>query len=365
MGQSEAIITHFAQDPNQLLEACLSSSYFNDWPWKQKVLSIAEQVLEASHHTQEYILLQTRISIRKAQLARLYNHAEVEIDPKILPLPPNDLRSTALLADIAILNSQKFVDRGNLLAAVECLPAAPGNDLSALEKTKSNRILLVRGCIYRFSGEFLDAYRVLSQLPPNAKAVSHLGAVMCEIGDYDRAIERLVGQLQLTHRSRGINRLKLAVADAHLCKCMQAAKLGHRDELAASSAKTLYLELHASLRPITRADGLQAFSIQVGLAVLHHLEGHPAAKRMWHEALDASKACGLAPGYTDVIAYYSLSILARKYGDLEDSMIFQQKAATLARKTGRQHYFTALGSIWPDILGRQADSYNLPRITFN
>ncbi|RYP76860.1 hypothetical protein DL769_003546 [Monosporascus sp. CRB-8-3] len=327
-------------------------------------MAVAEGVLQASdHRSEEYALLWTRLTVRRSQLARLYTHQAIVMNAD-LPLPKGDHRSYALENEVAILKVHEYIDCGNLTAALQILPLLHAGNLSELEKTVNDRVGLVRGYVYRFAGHFLESYTVLNQLPPSSRVVSHLSAVICELGDSERAIGRLKGQLQLSARAGARNRLRLALADAYLCKCMQAAGLGQRDDSSSTSARKIYEELRANSRLTTRVDWLRSLSIQAGLAILAHLEGHAGAKGAWEEVLSISRACGLKEGYTDAIVYYSMSVLAGERGEMEECTFFAKKADALFRNTGRQHYFTALGSLWPEILRKATDANGLPPVTF-
>lgn len=358
-------VTHyFAQAPSQLVEACLASSYFGDWPWKEKVMSAITNVLQATaRDLEEHALLDARFKLRKAQIDRLYNREIPELDCNI-PLV-DDRRWNSLLTEIAIWKSHKLIDSNNLTGALETLPTPVVADgLSELGRITAYRVALVRGCIYRFSGQFREAYSMLSHLPTSTKVTSHLSAILCELGEYDRAVEKLERQIELTPRPNARVRLRACLADAYSCKCMHAAKFDRHDATSLTRARAIYDELRIEIRATTRIEMLQAFAMRAGLAILDQLEGKAAAKEMWEEALHISRTF-LKPGYTDVIIYYSMSIITGKQGDMDECPFFGQKAKALLRNTGRQHHFTALGSFWPDLLGNTAESLDLPRISFD
>lgn len=203
--------------------------------------------------------------------------------------------------------------------------------------------------VLRCQGRFQEAYEILGNfMPRDSRMESQFGRVLCELGRCDEAIQELSTILA---RSWSPNiRIKLALANAYLVKCMQASLKGQRDWRTLQKSREAYKDLRTYTFPVTYFGKVDRLSVLIGLAIIEHLDGNvDSALRAW-QVVSAASQDFLLTGYTDIIFAYSTGELQMRRGDTAQSDLLQNYARTLFSRTGRQHHFVGLGSYWPDIL---------------
>ncbi|CAJ2505637.1 Uu.00g130310.m01.CDS01 [Anthostomella pinea] len=337
----------------QLIETCLSTSYFRDKPWKSKAISIASDAVSVVNHAVERGFLVAMLDVRRSELAHLYQ----EPSRQNAPFPVVDHRSHAFSVENSLLQARECICLNALASAWEHLasfdPSWHGR-VSSLGGVQSGRVSLMQARILRCEGRFQEAHGILTSLPhDNSKNTSLLGSVLCELGQYDEAIQRLDLHLATRATKRGVALVELALAHAHLFRCMHTLMKG--DSLDRSSlqvSRSIFQRLADTTFPATFYGRIHHLSTRLGLAMVTHLEGQvEPALDAWQAALAVSKQC-LPTGYTDMIISYSTSELEARRGATTQSDVFCSYARTLLARTGRQYHFVGLGTLWPDIIGR-------------
>ncbi|RYP58992.1 hypothetical protein DL770_010306 [Monosporascus sp. CRB-9-2] len=212
----------------------------------------------------------------------------------------------------------------------------------------------MRARILRFEGRFKEAFEALYYLSlQKIRVFSLLGAVLCELGRYDEAIERLQSDQARETSPRAVYRLQLASASAYIFRCMHIFMETRQIEWQSlRTSRQIFQALDSSSpHPEMLFDKIDRLSILLGLAVGYHLNGEvDAALDAWAKALSMSKSF-LTTGYTDMIISYSVSELELRRGAIAQADTSGNYARSLFGQAGRQHHFIGLGSLWPDLLG--------------
>ncbi|KAI1462868.1 hypothetical protein F4805DRAFT_409548 [Annulohypoxylon moriforme] len=331
----------------EMAEACLSVSYFGDRSWKMQALAIASQAVSICKDAVEKQLLAARIDARRSYLSVLYLEDGKQDQ---LTLPIVDRRSNAFAAFLATTRAQRCIQLNQLTSALEyleCFNALHSEPPSTLEEIRGHQLALVLAKVLHFRGQFQQSYEILLTLPQQNKVLTLLGAVLCELGKCDEAIELL--QTRVANTTRG----KLILAHAHLLKCMHMLVRGQdADQISLKKSNDIYDEISRHFHPSNYYENMDHLSILMGRAIIQHISGQiKAALQEWKRAL-ATSITWLPTGYTDMIIYYSISELEARRGDQVMSDVSVNVTKALLPQTGRQHYFLGLGSLWPDIVGR-------------
>ncbi|RYP11808.1 hypothetical protein DL765_007588 [Monosporascus sp. GIB2] len=117
------------------------------------------------------------------------------------------------------------------------------------------------------------------------------------------------------------------------------------------TSRQIFQALAPSPQPEMLFDKIDRLSILLGLAVGYHPDGQvDAAFDAWNKALSMSQSF-LTPGYTDLIISYSVGELELRRGAVAQADASGAYARSLFARTGLQHHFIGLGSLWPDLLG--------------
>ncbi|KAI5917043.1 hypothetical protein F4810DRAFT_94991 [Camillea tinctor] len=355
------IVLHFSNMPilSVVVEACLSASDFGDQVQKDLALSTAEKLLEASKkkyfNEHDHVILQARVSLKKAMAIRSYTHIPF-LGARCISSNQRDPRSNALSAEIAIFKAEKEMSSNRFDLALRKLDAfitTTGSNLSTLEKIKTMEVATVYGNMLRCIGHFSEAYQLLEPLPRTHYVTLYLSSVLCELGDCDRAITMLEGQLQLRTNSPCLQEeTRIALAHVYCFKSMQAVKNGQQDKKSLKVATEMYLDLRQLIRAHTQKANLDRFSISAGIAVISCIKGELENSWIaWNEAFLALKSSGLSFGYTDALVLYIMSEIEFERHTTKDSQLHRDKARAVFMEYNRQHRFLGLGSLCPDIIG--------------
>ncbi|RYP68536.1 hypothetical protein DL771_006613 [Monosporascus sp. 5C6A] len=340
----------------QLSEVGLSASNFGERLWKYNAVTIATEAANIlGEDSADRALLLALANVRKASLALLYEDPG-KWQAKSISFPNYDDRSSAFSSKLLIVKAREDVGFNAIASASEHLmnfkPTWNGT-LSTLRKSQNRRVAFMRAKILRFEGRFREAYEILITLaPPDSSVASLLAGVLCELGQCDHAIQELNQQLTITRHPKSVTRVRLALANAYLMKCMQVFQgQGRRlDWRSLQASRDIYEDLRAHPFPATYFGKIDHLSTLMGLAIADHLNGQvDNALKAWQAALAASQAF-LLTGYTDMIQAYSTSELQIRRGASAQADVLGNYAKALFAKTGRQYHFAGIGSFWPDIL---------------
>ena len=374
------------QELTHFVEICLSSSQLPGRSWKQKALATAEKILTVKLDDQQ---LSARLGLRKRVLLHIFSDkfwrgndlANVHVK---LYSRPIDVRSSAYTGEVILFEAQAMIDRNALCSAwrqLEVFKPLNSDSPSTQEQCMMSLIMLKKAKILRFSGEFLRARHFLLQILDSkspgsgisSRVMSQLVAIYCELGDIQTAMHLASSELKdqnCIHQYQ-VRRLKLSLAETHLAAGLwtianarealvrtKSSPIGYFNipEIARVSlmaAKNVFKELHNTYQTedqskVARMDCVRFLA---GLAIITQLEGQlEAAYSYWKLALDTVEKCSSGPGFIEMIVAYSMSEVTRRRGE-SDSFGLAEQAESLFRKTGRQFYFTILGTVWPDLVG--------------
>ncbi|KAI0976375.1 hypothetical protein F4678DRAFT_416841 [Xylaria arbuscula] len=328
----------------QAIESFLSSLHYSNLDWNLKAILYAENLLSLfkGREQKDFEILTARVAVAKARTMRYSEPVTGSGKDLNITFLCDNYRSRAYSAELAILKAEVQIDLNNYdQALVEISDFEALKSESTLGSFMSDRVKLLRGTVLRFSGHFTGAYAALSSLPHTDTSILQLGAVLCETGECDKAIRHL--QLAADPDSS-----RLACANVHLYKYMQAIKNGRQDTESFRIATSTYL---SSPLERSRAKFDITFSILIGRAILCHTQGNiQPARKAWSDALDTLQSCGPSPGYLDVLLSASLSDLSFREHGTETSRLHKDEAKALLLRHPPNYRFVGLGSLWLDIL---------------
>ncbi|KAI1207657.1 uncharacterized protein F4807DRAFT_434056 [Annulohypoxylon truncatum] len=354
------ILTYLVKGPGpglyDAVEVCLASSHFNDLRWKENAITTATGLVRACEENNmdpsDIALLKARLHVRTLRLSLSQSAAlpSEEIGSVTFPSPA-DARINAFSADLVMLKARASIRYNNLALAQKELSCFRSLFLSTFEHAQEESVKITRAIVYRFQGQFPDAYEILSSVRmTGSEVLVHLGATACEMGEPDKAVTRLEGWLMLSKlpTSKAGVRIRVALANAYLMKGLREVLSGqawsNRQEV-----QTMYRELE----PNNHLIWVDRIAVSIGMAITEHWSGqYEPAIRNWQGVRDLTRKLELPLGYTDVIVDFSICELNFRFGraGLSDVIKARESLASI----GRQYYFTALGSIWPDLLEKLA-----------
>ena len=371
----EDVIIEKALPAAHVIEVCLSASYYSTLEWKNKVMATAKNIgtrflVEAQ--------LRERIDLRKKILSRI-SLCQWKSEVERLEITCVDQRSNGYYGDFVLFNTEVLIGRQQLQAAFDELdrynPWQPEN-VSAIENFQICEMSFFRGKIHHFSGHFREARvwlkRVLHARRPEAsmmcKAMAHLTAVCCELGETKLGIDYASTQLSdlriyQSQESGSAKRLRLSLAYAYLMQGMwtiftQPNTSGYvslpRDvQQGFDKAHGLFEALarsYESASTLSRAGKTNRLSTLLGLAFIAHIKDDlPGARRWYDIALHAANDCNWTAGYIEAIIYWSKSVVLHSLGELEEARKLNGLAGSLYQC--RSYFFVGCGTLWPEIIG--------------
>lgn len=342
---------------HEAAELCIATSYFSDSDWKDNALHTADLLIQdhnrAYPHSQADVVFRARLVLRKASYCMSQSAA-------VLGISENDqqlmfLRDTAwanaFAADVALIKARWHVQHGDHSSAHSELSSFKPLFSSAFEQAQQQKIEAMRGAVYRFEGRFREAHEVLSAIyhPSNSSGtLTHLSAVLCELGQQDTAKAKVHEWLQLctSITSGAAVRARLSLADAYLMSGLRQLLSGQPgSHSSCREAQSMYRDL----RTTNRLAWFEHVAILIGIAITEHVVGKPDdAIHAWQAVWSFCDEVQLAPGYTHLIVRLSLAELELRKGG-EARTIMAQARHAFAR-AGQEYYFTGLGTTWPEVL---------------
>lgn len=364
----------------KVVEACLSSSYFDTSMWKWRVLTTAENIIRGAGRNNE---LWARVALRKRVLSRTFSDESwgdiCMTDVIQQAFIPCDARFNARFGEVLLSNAQDKINCGDLDEALfELNQFMPLNQArpSTLEYNVMDSITFLRGKIDRFKGNFSEASKKLEAFLHNSrngiiyKAMVHLISVYSELGLSERAIQCANMEVKACQTEGSLQHgqgrsLRLALAEAYLMKvihCLSSQITRHATVMTALSnhsqslkwAKHHYeqvLQSYQAMQKLGKVARTKCFCVLAGLAIISQLEDRPEiALAKWDAAADALKRCGWKVGFADGIVKMSKSRLQSQMSNFEEAERLAASAKDIFHQTGRQHYLTGLGSVWFDLI---------------
>lgn len=346
-------------------EAVLSASYFGELRWKRAALALLDRFLEgdSSLASSEHALLQARTNMRRVQILHLSTPRPIFGVEAMVQYPSLDNpRAKAYAIDLALIQCRDLIRQNKLDLAQQVIQhyLDPDPSLSTLETLKYDDLRLMHGIVCRFEGRFSDAWDILSPFPQSdSRTLSYASAIMCELGEQEGAIEKLHGWLQLSTSlpPAAKRRVELSLANAYLMKAMRGYMRGNQEE-ETSYSLTMAHDIFTRLDSTQSLPWFEQMSVRIGKAIVLQLRNsQDEAMQAWQSVRYLILEFELAPAYLDMITAYATSELEMRRGEATTSEILWRRAKSLFRETGRQYYFTGLGSVWPSII----DSWVLRR----
>jgi hypothetical protein len=360
---------------------CLSFTRFHSQGLKNKAMELSVIISDDL----EDVLLSARVSLRKRELLRIFPDLQFDgIGDDKEDLTSDDAASNAFLGEKMLLEVQGLIDRDKLTLAWSKLgawqPLVPERP-SILEASVDKRRDLFKAITCRFSGQFVAARNLLVTLldcPSGSVApyaFSHLVAVYCELNQISDAKflldleQRDKRYPSWAGRGKG-RRLDVAAAGVHLMEGLWAMKSQSLTEAQSclNLAKVRYQELREIYQSLSNP-GLGAsvnyFSVLAGLAVTDHLQCKLQVDPMddqqleailssWGSAWSLAEKCrlkfGWDPSFTQTIILYARSHIKLKQGKVAEMFALFKEARDGYWRTGRQTYWTGLGTLFFFIL---------------
>lgn len=348
-------------------ETLFSSSQFADIIWKRTALGIAEQI---AHLLRNPIYL-LRINFRKTVLSRLLNHT-TPLPYSLSVHPGIDTRTNAWLGQFRLHQAQVLIDRGASTDVVSTelshIRLLDSTRPSHQERTVllESKFLIAKSL--RFEGKFnqalpwfdyvlQEAYRYGSRI--SWRVAPHIAETQSEVGSCQKAIDLVHTTIQdfteYNSMDRGNGkRLRLALANCHLMRLLWSSAQGMEPDAEALRQTLDKFRLLAT--QFNSGTGLLSkhnkFVVYCGLAMTYDIgDNVKDSYSAWKEAADFAKSFWKEPGYAEMITTYSQSVAAFRLGR-DDAEALSDKARELwGLINGRRgFYFTALGSIWPNVL---------------
>ncbi|KAF2963308.1 hypothetical protein GQX73_g10266 [Xylaria multiplex] len=336
---------------HEAAELCIATSYFSHFDWKKKVLNAAGLIVQAYNdiypHSQTNVVFRVRLALREAHCSMSQNASILDDISSKLTFLRDTAWANAFGADLALFAATQCIQRGDLLSAHYHLSSFTPTFGSSLERVQQTKIVAMRGLVYRFQGDFQKAYETLTSFDDlttnSTKISSHLGAVMCELGQQDGAIAKSHRWLQLcaSTTSKAAVHARLLLANASLIGGLR--EVLSRQPWSYSSCQ----DIKAIYQDLSAVDGLDWFvriAILIGIAITEHVIGNlDHATHAWDAVRSLCEEVRLGPGYTQMMVEFSLAVLKFQQGRAA-------RPTTPQKGIAQQFYFTGFGTIWPDVL---------------
>lgn len=260
------------------------------------------------------------------------------------------------------LRNEKDIDAAfKLLQQIR--PINP-NHISTMEELVLQHNALTWGRLLRFQGRFEDARSLLEavydarQYPEGVVSIgdsdcellSQLAETYCELGNPVKA-EILVSTKLESMLEKRSNKTDMGQCKTDILKLVFAQAEAALQQGEYWRAFDLYRDMN---RYIWSTPGRQNWvravcRMHMGLARVHHLQGEwPLALKYWERALRMFEKHPDSQDFGAVVTYASIAYVKLRLNDMEDARSFAIKAQELFKITGRQHWYTRLGTGWYD-----------------
>lgn len=347
-----------AEVKHSIVSTLVASSFLSSIPWKVDAVERAAKIAATLLIPDEY--LDMMVLARKTDVCRL--QGSLCDDNPLSGFSTDNKKLNALSGEVLLILSADWLqNKENLdmagLILQKIQPVDP-TQISTLEELVLQKKAFAWGRLCRFQGRFEESRQVLEALY-NARhfpegvisvgascydLVSHLAAVLCELGDPVYAEMLVSDKLDDIHnlkaqKSPPALRLRLALAEAAL----QQGEYWR--------AQDIYWDLtrHVGISQVAYNSTMDICRLNIGLARVQHVQGNwIAALKHWERALWVYVNHPGFQGFGTVIVYASIGFVKRQMGDAHNADRYLAKAQELFQVTGRQHWFTGLGTKWLD-----------------
>ncbi|EWY79478.1 hypothetical protein FOYG_17383 [Fusarium oxysporum NRRL 32931] len=324
---------------------CLSTSYFSDAKWKNKVLNIATEFLAQHkelfpHHAGNVVQYKentARIELRKLALARLSRKMDAkelckEVQTLIQNYERKSKRSNGWYGEMLLFHARLLVDMEEFEDALKVLAQfkpLDAENISWLEHIQRNDIEFRKGEITRYKGDFEQSLAIfrdlLEQQPTPPKVITHMPAVLSECGHFDKALSLLRDDLHYTGRKKTTTarRLALALAETLLMKAawmrINGQPISDIDSLVYEAESLLKEYEYRFQKPeeLALVGKITQFRFLLASAIGKHLAGKNGEAIVCWEKVQSASGELWPEGYTNMIIAYSLSDLYSRQGKRE------------------------------------------------
>jgi tetratricopeptide (TPR) repeat protein len=344
--------------------ALIRSSRFSSTAWRSDAIERAEKI--AANLLTPDSCLETMIITQKIIQNRSSKISEVIDDFSGFSLVSEQLN--ALCGQLCLTRSnmhlQNEEDIDAAFALLQKIHPINQNNISTMEELVLQQKALSLGRLLRFQGRFEDARSLLEAVydarkypegvvsvgESDCELLSQLAETYCELGNPVKAemlvsaklesiFEKTSSNINLGQYKNDILRLVFAQAEAAL----QQGEYWR--------AFDLYRDMN---RYIWSTRGRQSWfravcRMHMGLARVHHLQGEWSfALKYWERALRMYEKHPDSQDFGTAVTYASIAYVKVQLTDMEGARSFAVKAQELFKITGRQHWYTGLGSVWHD-----------------
>lgn len=363
-----------------VVDVCISASYFGLLPWKRQMMEIATRICSRNYLSIQRVELRTRMFQRlRSPLAE-----PIEINSS---KPPTNPRENGHFGEQVVFELKLLRDQGQstdkmieTFAKFQFFRSRPSSQEQRVNVEGQGVIARA----FKNKGDWATSAawydRIFSESlsagsSPSHEVVASWAEVLCEQQQPARALQILGEEVGFYRHAAGA-KLQLATAHASLMQALLAFHTRHElDENAIAEATSLFCRYQAPLRAqdpthLTIINKTNYYVACAGTAMILHTssffpdrgsygsqgerEKMQKACEAWEATKSSAAQCWPTPGYAHMIALYSQCELAHRIGNREDARRLRNEAEIIFRDTGRQYYFLAQGTIWPDILGQQA-----------
>lgn len=342
--------------------ALIASTYFSPIALSLESVLRAEQI--AATLSEPDKCLDMMILTRKCSLFRSEG----------LPLPdmcdhssfsPDNKRLNAVCGQLSLVRSSMSLqdeDINTAFSLLQDIQPVDRSDISTLEELILQKKAILWGQIRRCQGRFEEARQILEAIyearhfprgvvsvgESSCELVSNLAATLCELGDAGKAEILLSTKLEdilenennpFVPQNDDILKLKLALAEAAL----QQGEYWR--------AQDLYWDLnrYICITPSQPESIRTTCRSYIGLARVYHAqESWASALKHLERALRIYEKYPSAQDYGLVVVYASISHVKERLGDAQGAASSADEARKLFEFTGRQYWYTGLGTGWFD-----------------
>ncbi|EEA27671.1 hypothetical protein TMatcc_004032 [Talaromyces marneffei ATCC 18224] len=344
--------------------AIIRSSHFSSTAWRTEAIERAEKIaanlVEPDRCLDMMILTQKIIQNRPSMSSEDFGGCS---------------GFTAAGKKLNALSGQVFLSRSNMymrneedievaFSLLRKIRPIDQEHISTLEELILQQKALCWGRLLRFQGQFEDARSLLEavydarQYPEgvvsvgesNCELISQLAETNCELGDLVKAEELVSPKLErIFEKTNNNTNLIQYKADILRLKFSQAEAALQQGEY--WRAFDLYRDMN---RYIWSTRGRQSWvravcRMHMGLARVHHRQGEWSfALKYWERALRMYEKHFDSQDFGTVVTYASIAYVKVRLNDMDGAMSFAMEAQELFKITGRQHWYTGLGTVWYD-----------------
>lgn len=385
--QLQHVVTHYydalqdlgilTNDIRQMIAYVLvHSSSFSSRAWRSEAIDRAEKI--ASNLVTPDRCLDRMILLQK--ITQNHSGMDLENNGDCTGFSHASNKLNALCGQVFLARSDlhlrtvKDIDAAFTLLQ-QIRPINP-NHISTMEELILQQKALTWGRLLRFQGRFEEARSLLEALydarqypegvvsigDSNFELLSQLAETYCELGKPVKAemlvSARLGSTLEKTSNSTNLGQYKNDILKLVFAQAEAALQQGEYWR-----AFDLYRDMNRYIWS-TRAHQNWVRAVcrmHMGLARVHHLQGEWFfSLKYWERSLRMYEKHPDAQDFGTVVTYASIAHVKLRLNDMDGARSFNTKAQELFKVTGRQYWYTGLGTRWYDeVLSELKDVFEI------